>query len=310
MKIFTFVFALAVCLPAFAVERGVMIREAIIYVQPARSSAKLANIDRGRELTVFERSNGWARVTATVREGNEFAPDKDVSGWMVDKGIISKDTPNGDEILYGEAVDSENQASIRHGRKGAAGDAKRLYWRLAEYFPNSPLAGEGMYRAADIQWQLDKEDLATRPSAKERDPRDRPSINEDLMKEVMKKFPRTKWADLAAFHLLDNKLCGEWQMQAKCPEKEAEIYEKYANEHPDSPSTPEALYDAAWRWSTLVQIYPLDGQAKKVPEARQRAIALAQKVITKNANPDWTARAQRLLYMVQKDIPTLGSNVE
>lgn len=310
MKIFTFLFALTLCLPAFAVERGVMIREAIIYVQPARSSAKLANIDRGRELTVFERSNGWARVTATVREGNEFAPDKDVSGWMVDKGIISKDTPNGDEIVYGEAVDSENQASIRHGRKGAAGDAKRLYWRLAEYFPNSPLAGEGMYRAADIQWQLDKEDLATRPSAKERDPRDRPSINEDLMKEVMRKFPRTKWADLAAFHLIDNKLCGEWQMQAKCPEKEAEIYEKYANEHPDSPSTPEALYDAAWRWSTLVQIYPLDGDAKKVPEARQRAIALAQKVITKNANPDWTARAQRLLYMVQKDIPTLGSNIE
>jgi hypothetical protein len=301
---------LLISLPLLAAERGIMIREAIIYVQPSTQSAKLSNVGRGREATVLEHSPGWIHVTATVKEGGEMGEDRDISGWIEDKGLIVPSTPNGDQIVYGEAIDSENQASIRGGRKGAADDARRLYFRLAEYFPKSPLAGEGLYRAADIQWQLEKEDLSTRRSAHERDPRDRPEITPDMMKDVMKKFPGTKWADLAAFHLLDNKLCGDWQMQSKCPEKEADMYEKYADEHPNSPALSEALYDAAWRWSTLVTIYPLDGQAKKVREAKQRATAIAQKVITKNANPDWVARAQRLLYMVQSNIPTIGNNIE
>ena len=45
-----------------------------------------------------------------------------------------------------------------------------MYARTQEYFPNSPLAGEALYRAADIRWQLDVEDYRSRPSAKERDP--------------------------------------------------------------------------------------------------------------------------------------------
>ena len=53
----------------------------------------------------------------------------------------------------------------------------------------------------------------------------RQSIDEEAMKQVMKKFPDSKWAQLAAFHLIDNKLCGDWQGSSKCPDKEAEIYE-------------------------------------------------------------------------------------
>ncbi len=305
-----FLVSLVIVLPALAAERGVMVREAVIYVQPATDSAKLSNVARGREATVLERTPGWIHVSATVKEGGEFGDDRDVSGWILDKGLITPATPNGDQIIYGEAVDSEHQASIRGGRKGADRDAFRLYYRLAEYFPNSPLAGESLYRAADIQWQLEKEDNSTKRSNKSRDPGDRPQINEELMKRVIKKFPGSKWADMAAFHLLENKLCGDWQMQAKCPEKEAGMYEKYADEHPNSPDYSEALLDAGWRWSTLITIYPLDGQAKKVPEAKQRATVLAQKVITKNANPDWVARGQRLLYMVEKNIPTIGNNVD
>ncbi len=299
-----------IALPCFAIERCVIMREAIIYVQPDTTAAKLSNVARGRELTVLERANGWAHVTATVLEGGEFGDDRDISGWVLDKGIIGPSTPNGDQILYGEAVDSENQASARGGRKGAADDAKRLYYRLSEFFPNSPLAGEALYRAADIQWQLEKEDQSTRKSAKSRDPRDRIPIDEDLMKRVEKKFPHTKWADLAAFQLLDNKLCGDWNMQAKCPEKEADMYEKYVAEHPDSPSVPQAIYNAAWRWAALIQIYPLDGQEKKVGDAKQRALATAQKLLAKNASADWNARAQRLIYMVSNNIPTYGKIVD
>ncbi len=293
-----------------AYERGLMVREAVLYISPDLNSTKLANVGRGREVTVFEHSNGWARITATVREGDDFSADKDVSGWIQDKGIITNSTPNGDQVVYGEAVDSENQASSRGGRKGAAGDAYRLYLRLPEYFPNSPFAGEAMYRAADIKWQIEKADQSTKKSSKQRDPHDRLPIDEEMMKRVIKKFPNTKWADLAAYNLIDNKLCGEWDLSSKCPEKEADIYERYATEHPESPKTPEAIYNAAWRWSTLITIYPLDGQAKKVPEAKQRALALAQRLIAKNVNPDWTARAQRLVYMVQQDIPTYGNRAD
>lgn len=293
-------------LPSFALERCVIMREAVIYVQPDTTAAKLSNLARGRELTVLEHSNNWAHVTATVQEGGEFGEDRDVSGWMFDKGIVCASTPSGDQVLYGEAVDSENQASIRGGRKGAADDAKRLYYRLSEYFPNSPLAGEALYRAADIQWQLEKEDQGNRKSAKSSDPRDRLPMDEELMKKVEKRFPGTKWADLAAFRRLDNRLCGDWNMQAKCPEKEADIYEKYAAEHPNSPSTPEALYAAAYRWGALVEIYPLDGQEKKVDRARQRALGIAQRLLAKNASPDWNARTQRLIYMLNNNIPIYG----
>jgi len=39
------------------------------------------------------------------------------------------------------------------------------------------------------------------------------------MKEVIKKYPATKWADLAAFTLLDNKLCGDWKALRSVPTK-------------------------------------------------------------------------------------------
>ena len=105
----------------------------------------------------------------------------------------------------------------------------------------------------------------------------REGMEEQYMKEVIKKFPGSKWADLAAFHLIDNKLCGDWQGSSKCPVKEAEIYEKYVYEHPQSPAAAEALYDAAWRWSALIEIYKTEEEPKKSDEARAKAVALAQK---------------------------------
>ena len=91
------------------------------------------------------------------------------------------------------------------------------------------------------------------------------------MKKVIKKFPGTKWADLAAYRLLDNKTCGEWAAEAKCPELEAALYMKYADEHPQSPKTPEALYKAAWRYSALIVIYKSNNDGKKAAESTARA---------------------------------------
>ena len=294
-----------------AIERGIIIREGIIYVAPDPSSAKLSNIGRGREVAIIERSPGWANVVGTVDTDPDQETERNVTGWVVDKGLITPTTPNGDKIIFGEAVDSEAEASRRAGRKGAAEDAMRLYARLAEYFPTSPLAAEALYRSADIRWQIEAIDAATRPSSKERDPSMKFQIDDQYMKKVIKKFPGTKWADLAAYRLLDNKTCGDWAAEAKCPELEATLYMKYADEHPQSPKTPEALYKAAWRYSALIVIYKSNNDGKKSADSVARATSVAKRILSQFPdNNDWSTRAERLLYMVQNNMPTFGSTVE
>jgi len=301
-----FALAVVVVVPHATAEtvRGAVLRVSSIYVSPDPGSAKLGDLERGREVVIFETSREWIHVEASVTE------ERTVTGWMIDKGVVRATTPNGDRILFGEAVDSEDQASQRHGRRGAAQDAMRLYYRAAEYFPASPLAAEAMYRSADIRWQIEKADVMSRPSAHEREAYLRTAIDEQYMKEVMKKFPGTKWADLAAFHLIDNKLCGDWQGTSKCPLKEADLYEKFADDHPQSLAAAEALYDAAWRWSALIEIYKTEDQQKKSEESKGKAIALAQKVIAQFGQSDWAARAQRLLFLMQQGIPTYGNALE
>ena len=295
--------AFLLALPATAADyqRGTVVRLAQVYLSPDTNSAKLAEMDRGREIIVLETTREWVHVEANLSE------ERTISGWMLDKGVVRASTPNGDKILFGEAVDSEDQASRRHGRNGAAQDAMRLYYRAAEYFPTSPLAAEAMYRSADIRWQLEKADVSSRPSSRERESYLREGMEEKYLKEVIKKFPSTKWADLAAFHLIENKLCGDWQGSSKCPVKESELYEKYAAEHPQSPAAAEALYDAAWRWSALIEIYKTEEEPKKSQEARARAVALAQKVASQTGPSDWVTRAQRLLYLMEQGVPTYGN---
>jgi outer membrane protein assembly factor BamD (BamD/ComL family) len=300
---------LAAPLSFAAPERGVMVRVAQIYISPDANSAKIAIIDRGREVAVIEKSRDWAHVLATLTEPTETVEGRDVSGWILDKGVVRASTPNGDKVLFGEAVASEQEAGRRGGRKGADKDALRLYYRAAEYFPQSPVAGEALYRAADIRWQIDRADMFGRPSG--RDPRDRLyGIDEDLMKQVIKKFPHSKWADLAAYHLLDNKLCGDWQGESRCPEREAEVYEKYADEHPQSPVAAEALYNAAYRRSALVELYKNEGKSNHIGDAKAKAIALAQRVIANFPQSEWANRAQTLLYKLEQGIPTYGTAVE
>jgi len=303
-----------------ATQRGVMVRQATIYISPDPTSAKLAQIERGREVAIIEHSNQWLHVFATlagqrtenpmVDEDSDIADVRDVSGWILGKGVVTASTPNGDKILFGAAADAESEGSRRGGRKGAAGDAYFLYLRTEEYFPSSPLAGEALYRAADIKWQLDRVDVMSRPSSHARQAYLREGMNEDLMKKVIKKYPHTQWADRAAFHLLENKVCGDWQGASSCPKKEAEMYEKYARERPDSPDAAEALYDAAWRMAALIQIYKTEEKAKDSDQAKAHAIEVAQQIISRYPQSDWSDRAQNLLFLVQQDIPMYGNAVE
>jgi len=294
--------------------RGTLVHEEALRVSPNADAAKLGEAGRGHELVILDTSRDWVHVEAILRapsheEGatEEEEEGKTITGWVQAKALVTSVTPNGDRIVFGEASDSEDQASRRRGRRDAAQDAMRLYYRVYDLFPTSPLAGEALYRAADIRWQIERSDIMTRPSAREREAYMRGQIDEEWMKLVMKKFPGSKWADLAAFHLIENKLCGDWQGASKCPEKEADIYEKYASEHAQSPAAPEALYDAAWRRSALIEIYKTEANQKKSEEAKNRALTIAQKIVSQYPQGDWALRAQKLIFYIQQGVPTYGN---
>ncbi len=295
--------------------RGTLVHEATIRVSPSATSAKLGEALRGHELIIIEASSrDWTHVEAIIREPRRDADEDDpesegktITGWIQNKALVGMSTPNGDKIIFGEAANSEDEASRRRGRRDAAQDAMRLYYRVYDLFPTSPLAAEGLYRAADIRWQVDRSDVMTRPSAREREAYMRGQINEEWMKLVIKKYPGTKWADLASFHLLENKLCGDWQGASKCPEKESDMYEKFAKEHDQSSAAPEALYQAAWRQSALIEIYKTEANLKKSDDAKGHALALTQKILGQYAQSEWANRAQDLTFYVQQGVPTWGN---
>src|SRR5580692_10371981 len=294
--------------------RGTLVHEETIRVAPSGDAARVGEATRGVELIILDTSRDWTNVEAILRApSNEEGATEDESegkaltGWVPTQALIRATTQDGDRIIFGEAADSEDQASRRRGRRDAAQDAMRLYYRVYDLMPASPLAAEALYRAADIRWQIERSDVMTRPSARERDAYMRGQMKEEWMKLAIKKYPGTKWADLAAFRLLENKLCGDWEGLSKCPEKEAEIYENYVKDHPQSPAAAEALYNAAWRRAALVEIYKIEPNQKKSAEAKDRALSLAQKVVSQYGQSDWAYRAQRLSFYIQQGIATYGN---
>jgi hypothetical protein len=303
---------LAAVAPAFAADKegGTVIRDASMYVSPDVNAQRVAVVSRGRNVPlIMDRATidgkPWVHVLAVVDAG--LTSIKEVSGWIDGKLLITNSMPNGDQIIYGEAADSENQAEQRGGRKHAAEDAMRLYYRIYEYFPTSPLAGESLWRFADIRWQLEKSGVVARPSSRETNPDFRTQIDDETMREIIKKFPHTKWADLAAYEMIDNKVCGDWKGETSCPEKETEIYEKYAREHPQSPKAAEALYNAAWRQAALVDIHLGSRQSDKAERARKKSLDLAQELVTRFPEGDWKLRATTLIYALQQKITIYGS---
>src|SRR6476660_2910714 len=75
------VLAFLLLLPIAAVAdavRGTTIRVAPIYLSPDATSAKLADVDRGREIIIIDTSNNgtWIHVEANLTE------ERTVTGWM------------------------------------------------------------------------------------------------------------------------------------------------------------------------------------------------------------------------------------
>jgi hypothetical protein len=206
----------------------------------------------------------------------------------------------------GAAAGQEALASDPRGPVNAAESARLLYHRLAEMFPDSPLVAEARWRAADIHWQIEKNDKASLPSSRERDAYLREQLDESDLKKVIKYYPRTRWAALAAFDLLDNKLCGDWQGSERCPEKESGIYIKYADEYPDGPRTARALYEAVYRLAVLKDMYAADGDGHKSSDARNQARTVAAQLKSHFPDSDYSWRAGALVFKLDQDVPVYG----
>ena len=283
-------------------EKATILRESALYSSPGTNSQKTGQVERGRDLTILGHKDAdgqpWFNVSMASDPTAQIT--KEVSGWIPGVAIATASTANGDEVVFGQAVASEHQAEERGGRKNAAMDAMRLYARVPELFPNSPLAAEGAWRSADIRWQLAKADFL----------RSGTLMDEKYLQQVVAKYPQTKPAQLAAYELLEGKLCPEWRGLPDCPEKESAIYEQYAKENPKSPKAAEALYNAAWRQAALTDIYRIDNDNTKSDAARKKATALAQQTVNQYAEGDWKPRAQALLYKLEKKIPVYGSATE
>jgi len=208
----------------------------------------------------------------------------------------------------GEAATMEMLAEDARGPRNAGQTARFLYRRLVEFFPNSPLAVTAAWRAADIRWQFQKADAARLPSAKEKENYLREQPDEDELKKVIKLWPGSKEADYAAYEMIDNKLCGDWQGQPKCPEKESGYYEKFAEEHPNGPRTAQALYQAVYRLAVLGDMFETDGNEKKSDAARTHARELTKRLTDKFPTSDYATRAATLVYKLEQGIAIYGSD--
>jgi hypothetical protein len=283
-------------------EHATLIREESLYSSAGANAQKTAQVGRGSALTILERSQAdgqpWVKISMAADQQAQVS--KEVDGWLPAKTIVTAATANGDEIIFGQAVDSERQAEERGGRKGAAEDALRLYSRVAELFQGSPLAAEAMWRGADIRWQLAKTDFI----------RSGKPMEEKYLREVIAKFPQSKQAELAAYDLLEGQMCPEWRGMAECPTKESALYEQYAHEYPQSTKAAEALYNAAWRQAALTDIYRINNDRDKSEAAHKKGVALAQQIQSQQQDPDWKTRATDLIYKLEKKIPVYSAAVD
>lgn len=289
-----------------------------LYVQPDSSSSKLATVSPGREVVINDKNGAWVRVFANVDQPESMAIDQPelpaqsrtvpISGWVRNQGLVTAATPQGDRILFGAAQAGEDAASHPDPVPGAAMEARLLYQRVYQMFPKSPLTPKAMWRAADIRWQLQKADAATLPSAHTQQPYMRELMDENEMRAVMRFFPHTQWADDAAYALLDNQLCGDWQGSEKCPEREAQIYVHYVQKYPDSPLAAQALYEAAWREAAAGDMWEADGNAKRAAEDRKYADSIAGQLEAKYPKSSYATRAAALQFEVSQGMPVYGSS--
>jgi hypothetical protein len=301
-------------------DRATILHTANVYVTGDSSAPPITTLTPGHDFVISAHNGPWLNVFINTDTPEDNDPDSKPefqdpnltpapsSGWIRDKGVVGPSTVNGDVLLFGYAAELEVQAAQPHPPEGAAAEAHLLYARVGDYFPDSPLAAEALFRAADIRWQLGKADIATLPSTHEGDGMLRPRIYEGALKRVMKYFPNSPVAARAAFDLLDNKLCGDWQGLPNCPEKETQLYLQYADHYRTGPKSAEALYDAAYRQGVLVTMYQVDNNPKLAAQATKSCKTIADQLQHDYPSSDFADRAASIAFRVSQGIPIYGTD--
>ena len=103
--------------------RGTLVHPETLRVTPTADSARVGDAERGVELIIIQSSRDWVQVEAILRapsneEGatEEESEGKAITGWAPAAGLVMSTTQDGDRIIFGEAADSEDEASRRRGR--------------------------------------------------------------------------------------------------------------------------------------------------------------------------------------------------
>jgi len=302
-------------------DRATILHTANVYVTGDNAAPPITTITPGHEFVISSHNGPWLNIFIDTDSPEDDDPDTKPeftdphdqpnvpsSGWIRDKGVVGPTTPNGDALIFGYAAQLEAQAAEPHPPAEAAAQAHLLYARVADYFPDSPLAPEALYRSADIRWQLNKADIATLPSTHDGDGMLRPQIYEGALKRVMKYFPNSPFAARAAFDLIDNKLCGDWQGLPNCPEKETQLYLDYANHYKTGPKSAEALYNAAYRQGVLVTMYTVDDNPKLSAAAAKNCKSIADQLQRDYPTSDYASRAASIAFRVSQGIPIYGTD--
>ncbi len=263
-----------------------------IYISPDAGSTPIGQILPGDDVALMGVNGDFAHVFVHV------------SGWVPNRGLLPLHTPGADRVLMGAAIHLEQEARKYAGEDQEAKNAARLFYRITDDFPTSPLVPEATFRAGRIAWQLNLNQYGT-PSGEYNY-----MLRGRLLERVLHKYPKTPWAAEAAFLLLRKKLtCNNWMAKPSCIEKEGNVYRSYVEHFRSGPRTAEAMYQVAEHDSAAWWVYSRPGKKQNLGKSRS-AMKKAGKWIARlqqqYPDSDWAREAVFLNYEMQNGLRPQG----
>ncbi|MGH9518739.1 MAG: hypothetical protein ACRD2D_03780, partial [Terriglobales bacterium] len=290
------VLLLAVLAAGAGAQQAVQLQKAVateaetVYLNPDTASSRVGQVRPGMEVGIQGTSGDFVQVFLGV------------SGWMRNRGLARYDDPQAPEVIFGAAAQLENAAATRDDDRQAAMDAARLYFSIYNDFPASARAAEGLYRGADIQWQVKMGEEPER-----RTPSERQFPDDSGLRRVISKFPDTPFAARAAYSLLvEHFTCGDWNEKPECVEKEVHTYQGYVKKYPRGPMAAEAAFDALYRQAIAWTLYNATGPQHNAGKAEsyKRDVATSAAALQQNyRGTDWAARGAFVAFRVAQGTP-------
>jgi hypothetical protein len=211
---------------------------------------------------------------------------------MEAKGVVIETTPNGDQVLMGEAANQESLASDPRGPVNAAAERPAALPPPGGDVPQLAAGARGRMARGRHLWQLQKADAAPRAlGQRARSLHARPDGRGRTEEghQALSAHPPGRSGRLRPDRQQAlRRLAGLAQM----PGEGIRIYEKYAAEYPDGPRTAQALYQAVYRQAVLTDMFAADGSDKKSDDAHNHARELAAKAERQVPASDFTVASR------------------